>query len=211
VEAAAAGDADARNAFVVRYWSVVRSCLAARWRGSPLLSEVNDAAQEVFYQCFKEGGALERADRQQSDRFHRFLYGIVYKVARKFEERYRKRPGPLPQYEIPDGQESLLRQLDRAVAEDVWREAFRRMDARARQAGPDAIRRMELLRLRTQEALPIREIARRWGIDADELYRAQTRVRKELREALREVAALHRPGTPAEIDRWLEELRDALS
>ena len=58
IRAAAAGQAAEREEFSRRYLAPVRAYLAARWRASPILGELDDAVQEVFVACFREGGAL---------------------------------------------------------------------------------------------------------------------------------------------------------
>jgi DNA-directed RNA polymerase specialized sigma24 family protein len=63
------------------------------------------------------------------------------------------------------------------------------------------LRRVELLRLRFQEGMPIREIARLRGVDAASLHHEYARARREFRSALRDVIAFHHPGAPEEIDR----------
>src|SRR5262249_57556727 len=87
------------------------------------------------------------------------------------------------------------------VCRRVWakarlRGAARRQAERARGAGPDAERRVELLRLRFHEGLPIREVARLWQADAARLHHEYARARQEFKAALLEVVAFHRPGNP---------------
>src|SRR5229473_2375643 len=55
IESAAAGSAGDRDEFARRHSPVVRSYLASRWRSSPCLREIDDAVQEVFVECFKQG------------------------------------------------------------------------------------------------------------------------------------------------------------
>ena len=86
------------------------------------------------------------------------------------------------------------------------REAVRRQEEFAAREGDAAVRRVELLRLRFQEGLPIREVAARWGVDAATLHREYARARRELRAALLEVVAFHHPGAPAEVERACAEL-----
>ena len=59
IRAAAAGSAGDRDELARRYRAVIRAYLAARWRGSPLRPDLEDAVQEVFVECFRQGGALE--------------------------------------------------------------------------------------------------------------------------------------------------------
>ena len=82
IRGASAGRSDDRTHFVGTYTPVIRSYLLARWRGSPLLQDVDDAVQEVFLACFREGGAIEQADDGFPGGFRPFLYAVVRNVAR---------------------------------------------------------------------------------------------------------------------------------
>ncbi|MCK6461756.1 MAG: sigma-70 family RNA polymerase sigma factor, partial [Planctomycetes bacterium] len=82
IRAAAAGSVPDRAEFARRYASVIRSYLGARWRNGPLLDEIDDAAQEVFVQCFRPAGALEGVDAERSGGFRAYLLGVVRNVAR---------------------------------------------------------------------------------------------------------------------------------
>ena len=66
--------------------------------------------------------------------------------------------------------------------------------------------RVELLRLRFHEGLPIREIARRWGTAAEVLHHEYARARQEFEAALREVVAFHHPGSPEEVEQECSNL-----
>ena len=80
-------------------------------------------------------------------------------------------------------------------------EAAERQAERGSEAGEAVLRRVELLRLRFHEGLPIREIRRRWGSDPDAVHRDYARARREFQMALAEVVARHHPGsTPVEIE-----------
>ena len=59
--AASGNDADRRE-FATRYLPVVRAYLRARWRGRLDEQELEDAAQEVFLECLREGGVLDRVE-----------------------------------------------------------------------------------------------------------------------------------------------------
>jgi hypothetical protein len=61
IRAAAAGSPADRDELARRYLGVVRDYLAARWRGSALRPDLDDAVKEVFVERFREGGALEAA------------------------------------------------------------------------------------------------------------------------------------------------------
>ncbi|MBX9578727.1 MAG: hypothetical protein K2X87_00320, partial [Gemmataceae bacterium] len=59
---AAGGDQAARDRFARVYLPVVRAYLVARWRAAPRPPDADDAAQDVFVECFRAGGLLEKAD-----------------------------------------------------------------------------------------------------------------------------------------------------
>ena len=202
IQAAAAGSATDREAFARRYGPVVRAYLAARWRSSPCLHDLDDAVQEVFVECFKPDGVLDRADRGRG--FRPFLYGVVRNVALRTEaargrRRERPRPSDIDLDEVPDGEASLSQAFDRAWARAALREAADRMRQRAEAAGPAAVRRVELLRLRFHDGLPIRDIAGRWQMDAAKLHHEYARARQEFKAALLEVVAFHHPGSALDV------------
>ena len=66
IRGAAAGNPADRDAFARRYVRVVRAYLAARWRASPNLQDLDDAVQEVFVECFRHDGVLEQADPRRA-------------------------------------------------------------------------------------------------------------------------------------------------
>jgi RNA polymerase sigma-70 factor (ECF subfamily) len=201
VHGAAAGNGSARSAFGVRYAPVMRTYLAARWRGTPLSGDVDDAVQEVFLECLREGGVLARAQADRPGGFRAFLFGVVRNVALRFEQRGAKRGGNAPDFtSLPSREETLSRVFDRALARSIMREAAERQSAHAVERGDDALRRVELLNLRFQEGLPIREIATLWGADAGELHRQYAKARQEFHAALREVVSEHLPASAAQLD-----------
>ncbi len=208
IRAAAAGSPADREELARRYLGAVRAYLSARWRGSALADDLDDATQEVFVECFRQGGAVEAAGAGRVPHFRAFLYGVVRNVARRFESRPARTPGPLP--EIADDA-SQSRLFDRAWAQAVMAEAARLLRQRADENGPDAVRRVELLRLRFEENLPIRAIAELWGDDAARLHHAYALARQEFRAALLAVLAFHQPGSPAEIEQEAATLLKALS
>jgi RNA polymerase sigma-70 factor (ECF subfamily) len=73
IHAAAAGSAADREELARRYLGVVRAYLAARWRGSALRDDLDDATQEVFVECFRQGGAVEVAGTGRVPDFRAFL------------------------------------------------------------------------------------------------------------------------------------------
>lgn len=211
IRRAAAGNDGDRSLFVRRYTPVIRAYLDARWRGRPLLSEVDDAIQEVFWDCFRENGALARADPDRPRGFRPFLHGVVRNIALRVERKHartreRQAPTGFDPDRIASDEESLSRIFDRAWARAIMREAADEQARMARQEGAEAERRVDLVRLRFHEGMPIREIATLWQIEATKLHREYAKARREFRAALYEVVAFHHPGTPTEIERECIEL-----
>jgi RNA polymerase sigma-70 factor (ECF subfamily) len=202
IRGAAAGRQRDREEFARRYERVIRAYLGARWRGSPLTTEIDDAAQEVFLDCFREGGALTRANPDWPNGFRAFLYGVVKNVARRVEHDRAHHGAPLESgLDPPARDKTLSTAFDRAWAKALLQQAAKLQAARAREAGDEAVRRVELLRLRFQDDLPIREIAGRWQADPSHVHHEYARARKEFREALHAVVEEHHAGTHGEIDR----------
>jgi RNA polymerase sigma-70 factor (ECF subfamily) len=216
VRGAAQGRVGDREAIARRYADVVRAYLGARWRGSPLASEVEDAAQEVFLDCFKEGGALERVDPTRAGGFRAFLFGVVRNVALRAERsaaRRRVKPADdsFDADRLPADERSLSVVFDRAWATAIVREAAARQTERAARDGDAALRRVELLRLRFHDGLPIREIAARWREEPDRLHHEYARARDEFRAALEEVVAFHHPGSREDAREEARRLLDVLA
>jgi len=90
-------------------------------------------------------------------------------------------------------------------------EAAQLQQRRARDRGPEAVQRVELLRLRFEENLPLRTIAKRWGVPAAGLHHAYAKARQEFKAILLEVVAFHHPGSPAEVEQEAASLLTALS
>jgi RNA polymerase sigma-70 factor (ECF subfamily) len=209
IHAAAAGSSAAREELACRYLGVVRAYLAARWRGSALRDDLDDATQEVFVECFRQGGALEAAGAGRVSSFRAFLYGVVRNVARRFESRPLRAAGPVP--DIPANEESLSRLFERTWAQAIMTEAAQLQRRQTAERGPEAVQRVELLRLRFEEDLPVRTIAERWGVPAAGLHHAYALARQEFRAALMKVVAFHHPGSPAEVEQEAASLLKALS
>jgi RNA polymerase sigma factor (sigma-70 family) len=212
IRGAAAGTEGYRDDFARRYESTVRAYLAHRWLDSRLLGELDDAVQEVFLECFRSGGVLDRIREDEPDSFRAFLYGVTRNVALRFERSAgRKRQGEPPSSQDPEGltddAPSMSRVFDRAWAEAIFRQAGALQEDRAREAGEKAMKRVELLRLRAGEDLPIREIARLWGADPAAVHKEYAKARKEFRAALHDVIGFHHPrATDVEIELKCSEL-----
>ncbi len=209
IRAAAAGSPTDREELAHRYLGVVRAYLADRWRGSVLRDGLDDASQEVFVECFREGGAVEVAGAGRVPSFRAFLFGVIRNVARRFESRPVRATGPLPDIAADEASQSRL--FDRTWARALMAEAAQMQRELAAESGPEAIQRVELLRLRFEEKLPIRTIAERWDVDPGRLHHAYALARKEFRAALLEVVAFHQPGSPVELEQEAASLLKALS
>lgn len=197
---AAAGVPEDRDEFARRYGPVIRAYLRARWRQTPLLGDLEDAAQQVFVDCFKANGALATVDPQHSSGFRAFLFGVVRNVARATERRRarareRQSPDSADLEAIAAREESFATAFDREWARGILRQAAELQLQRARQDGPGAVQRHRLLELRYGENLPIRAIAARWGVDAALLHREYPKARDEFKRALVDVVReLHGSG-----------------
>jgi RNA polymerase sigma-70 factor (ECF subfamily) len=216
IRRAASGQDGARERFARHYGPTVRAYLGARWRGSPLLDELDDAAQEVFFECFRDDGALARADPARGSGFRAYFFGVVRNVARRVERmRVREREvaagGGTFVDRVDAREEDASIAFERAWARAVMREAGELLAGRAHLAGEEAVRRVELLRLRFQEGRPIREIARRWGADPTHLHRESARARREFHRALRDVVAQHEGGSASQVDAACRRLLTALA
>jgi RNA polymerase sigma factor (sigma-70 family) len=204
IQRAAEGSPADRAEFACRYAALIRSYLEARWRMTPMFDDVDDAAQQVFLDCFKENGALGRIDPERGG-FRAFLYGVVRNVARNLERRRGRRRERQPGSDIDlealaSKDESLAKVFDRAWASTLLSDAAALQLKRARQEGPDAVRRHRLLALRYGDSLPIREIAARWGVEADVLHRAYPKARDEFTRALMDVVREMHGGGPESVE-----------
>lgn len=215
IEGAARGAGEEREEFARRYSSVLLAYLRARWPvGSRHAQDVEDACQEILVECFRDGGALSRVERDRAGGFRAYLYGTARNVARRFEQRGLENREQPPATHLPlDGnpldEASLSVVFDRAWARNIVREAARRQ-ARDARGDAAATRRVELLTLRFHDGLPIREIARRWDEDPAHLHHQYAQARTEFQRALTRVLAYHRPGDPGRAAEEGEFLMDLL-
>ncbi len=211
VRGAADGNAADRAEFARFYAPVLRAYFGARWRGTPLRADIEDAVQEAFLDFFKEGGALDRLEPGKGGSFKAFLYGVARTIGlRRETQRARRRERAAGStLECVSDEETLSHAFDRAWALRVVRRAGELHARTAVAKGNDAARRVELLRLRFHEGLPIREIAHNWSEDAAKLHREYRKARQEFRAALRETVRFHAPDAEsAAIDRQCESILD---
>jgi len=193
IHAAAAGDRAARDGFARLYEPIARTYFATRWRQSPGMT-LDDAVQDVFVECFKSNGVLDKVVASHPDGFREFFHGVLRNIARRHEAT-RAAP-PIPEDQAADDT-TLSRAFDKAWARSLLQEAARIQAEVAAQEGERAVRRVELLRLRFQEGRPIRDIAARWNEDAAKLHHEYAVARDEFRAALRRVMAFHQPTANA--------------
>lgn len=204
IERAAGGDRAAREGFTSTYLPVVRAYLRARWPGALGENRLEDAVQDVFLACLKEGGAIENVQRDGGGRFRTWLYRVVLNVARRYEEKAafaRKREGGDEERlgEEPGREAALSLVFDRAWARRMVRHAVERLRAQA--DSEVRRRRMVILEARFGEGLPIREIAKRMDVAAAQVHHDYARARDDFKRCLRDVVSEHCSGSPAEIER----------
>jgi len=204
IRAVAAGNERDRETFARVYQPVVRAYLGARWtQVRTLRQEIDDAVQEGFIDCLRPGGALERYDSEKGRGFRAFLYGIVRNVARRVEQRRarirtRQEDSKSPLAAQPVDDESLGAAFDRSWARAILREAARRQRDQAAERGDAAIERVQLLELRFNDGLSIREIARRWETDPARLHHVYATARKEFRRVLESLVNFHSPDATSD-------------
>lgn len=217
IRGAASGNSDDQSLFARRYLPVVRAYVGNCWRSTPWIVHLEDAVQEVFVQCFREDGALKRFDADRDGGFRAFLFGVIRNVMRRFERDLGRKEAR----EEAEGSTALRGQpsedptqsvvFDRAWAMSIIEQARDRMEQRALLLGAEAHRRLEILRLRFEDDLPVREIASIWGLPPDLVHQEYRRARREFRTCLRQVVAYHSHDGPEDLDAECERLISFLS
>jgi len=213
VQGAAKGVEEDVDMFVRLYGPVVRSYVATRWPSPPLCANLEDAVQEVFVECFKEGGVLDRAGPQSLGSFRAFLLGVTRNVTLRFESRLSRdvvQAGGFDPDRVAADAERLSLAFDRAWAKALLKEAVARQAERAGILGAEALKRVELLRLRFQGGMKLRDIAKEWKVEHPWLKRQNARALEEFEDALKEVIAYHHPNAPAEAEREMATILAAL-
>lgn len=210
IEGAASGETQDRAEFVRRYGDVARAYLLKRWARNPVVQEIDDAVQDVYVECFRDNGVIEKADPGRPGGFRAFYFGVIRNVARRLESRLSRRKdesgADIDLTGIAATGDDFVREFDRIWAQAIIRQAGERMLEIAESNGPDAEERVALLRLRFYQEKPIREIARLWDRDAKVLHREYAKARTEFETALTDVVATHHRGPPGEIHRECERL-----
>lgn len=215
IRKAAEGDMVARSRFAMSYLPLVHASLSARWRGRALRSEVDEAVQEVFLECFKEGGVIVKTSRDPPESFRAFLKTVISNVARRREvleqDGRRRTPISAPLEELESRSASPGDALDGRWAAALLKEVLDLVRAWSRSRPEGRSDPVELLQLRFMDGTPVREIARRWNQDVGRLHRELARARASFMEAMAAVLARRGLRTKVEIDtavnRLLEHLR----
>jgi RNA polymerase sigma-70 factor (ECF subfamily) len=70
------------------------------------------------------------------------------------------------------------------------------------------VARVEILRLRFEDDMPIRDIAERRNVDAARLHHDYAQARAEFQTALRDVVRAHEGGSPGDVERECARLLD---
>jgi RNA polymerase sigma-70 factor (ECF subfamily) len=210
---AARGDSAARQRFADRYEQVAIGYFAARWRGSAFERDIEDATQDVFLDCLREGGALSRANPTVGE-FRGFLHGVVRNVALRFERaRGQSRDGRVDLGTglqlLPGDESAASRVFDREWARSILRLATQIYRA-AGERGAEHQRRVELLRLRFEEGKPIRDIAGQWQVDPAWLHHEFARARRDFKRSLATALGLDLAEEPAKLDAEVTRLWEAL-
>jgi len=209
IDAAAAGSESQRAEFVRLYQPVAASYFQSRWGSSPLRSDIDDAVQDLFIECFRQDGVLERVSGARPEGFRKFFHGVLRNIALRRETR--RQPEATLLADQPDEQTRCSQAFDRAWARLILAEATRLHAEAAAREGSRELRRVELLRLRFQEGKPIREIALLWNEDPADLHHEYATARREFSNALRQALAFQNPNaTPDQLNTTFREFLQLL-
>lgn len=191
VEAASAGDESARHTFARRYEDAIRRWLWFRWHRTPLRGFVDDAVQDVFVECFRPRGALDRVDPNLAPHgFTAFLRGVVQHVAcrierseaRNFHRGRRLLEGSATTAPARLGSPE---QLDRRWALSCIRTALLQLDRMSPCCGHSL---REFLHLHFEKGLNVRTIAALWRQPSPRVHEMRRRACRCFRECLLRVA-----------------------
>jgi len=213
--AAGQGDESQRRSFVDRYEALIRGCLRRRWRDSSRTQWLGDACQEVYLECFREGGVLARMRDRRPIRFRAYLMGVIQNVARSFEVRSGRPSRAMQVDEVmlsaaATDDDDLLAWFEREWARSILREALGELAADPATLGSEHSA-AELLELRFQRGLPIREIASQWSEEPAVVHRDYARARTVFHACLRRVVCRHDDLPPAEVDGECRQILKLLS
>jgi len=209
---AGSGDRSQRRRFAERYEALIRGCLHRRWRGSARLQWLDDACQEVFVECYRDGGVLARIRARRPPRFRAYLLGVIQNVARGIEQRSgrsaERHAGDEALVELAVADEAdLLSWFEREWARTVLRDALHEL-ARLDAASGSGRSAADLLELRFAKGLPIRDIASLWREEPARVHRDYAKARSAFQRCLHHTVRQHDALSAAEAD---EECRRLLA
>lgn len=225
IRGAADGNSNDRESFAVRYQPVVKAYFVARWKGIVIANDLDDAIQDVFSECFRQGGALARVESGRPGGFRAFFFGVVKNVAHRYEAREARRPKSLTEDSNSDqvhmNAAGRTRELETNDTPDsvfalewaraVMKQAKAVQQEKANRLGGAAIERFKLLELRFEQGWPIREIAKLWGQDPAKLHHQYAKAREEFHNALKQVVSGHLGNSNGPIDDECRQLLSVLS
>ena len=193
LKSVAGGSDRARRDFSRRYEPAVRAYLETRWLADPLQNEVGRGLGLAFEECYDKTDDLPQELSTHDAEFRRFLLKMTAIVAQRIEAEKKS---------AFDGDEEVLeKNFDRAFARILLRLAAARHAERVKE-DPEALRRLELLRLHYYGDMGLDSIANVWHVDPDKLKEDYTQARREFETALMEVASYHHPRPKEQI--WEE-------
>lgn len=213
IESAADGVGSARSRFAARYAPRIRKAIARRWKNGPLSHTVDDAVQDVFFECLKDDGVLHKADRRDPAGFRALLGSVVRNVILRHESRHardlRREP---PLAAVPaEPSTSVSRAVDREWAQAITAAAAEEHRRWAAKTGEAAVRRLEILRLRFVDGLCIRNIAARWQLEPRYVHHQYAKARRDFRSALLRVLKQRLPhASDGELEEQCRQLTDLL-
>jgi RNA polymerase sigma-70 factor (ECF subfamily) len=190
--------------FAQTYGPAIRAFLGSRWCGRRPPVEVEDAVQEVYLECLREDGVLERAGATPPKQFRTFLLGVVRNVARRLEAHHGLRVAdPLPtDYQRHGGVDDAsdpTRVFDRTWARNIVRQAQQNLLARLQRGSEAAQARAHLLYQRYMMDLTVAEIAARTGESTRRIHHRLEETRAEFAKELGQLVAADMSGSADEV------------
>ncbi|MEM8712849.1 MAG: sigma-70 family RNA polymerase sigma factor [Planctomycetota bacterium] len=211
---AAGGSQRAREEFARAYLPVVRAYLTARWRHRLSPEELEEAVQELFIACLRDGGLLERIDVSGQHSFRAYLFGAVRNIALELERSRRRREvrAKAPEHAegAPVDEESLSLLFDSEWARGIVRRARALYTEKAAASGAAMQRRVELLALRFGQGLQNRDIAERWDMNPKRVQKDYAQAKQEFSDCLRAVIGFDNPGRPEVVAKEFAQLPELL-
>lgn len=180
------GDRRTQDRFCRRYLPQVRRWLQRRWRHGTLRSWIGDGVQEVFLECCRPGGVLDRTAPTPDHAFGTCLRAVVRNVAARIERREARAAA----CGKPDGSRLRYVEAPAAGGADLIDWPRIRAEVAAAIGGLDAEPCVaghslgELLQLWFAAGVPVPEIASRWHERPDTIQKHRRRACRLLRRSL---------------------------